>query len=185
MRKKGLQSHQTVQQITADVPTSSMMSVSFKTVPRAKVMVDDLVNFQLRPGSPNTLMAAIQSAGDKTLRTDGTRKDESKHSKRQSQPLDASRALMGITGEVDRRKEETSQASNGEPSREQLGTSQVTVVILEESDFIPDIHQVIPSDPCYGLPLVVNDGGGSELNYSEVVQVQHFQGIYYFESGCL
>ena len=40
-------------------------------------------------------------------------------------------------------------------------------------------------EPCCGLPLVAKDGGGSKLNYSELVQVQHFQGIYYFESGCL
>ena len=92
---------------------------------------------------------------------------------------------MEITGEVDNRKAETSRASSGEPSREQQGTLQVTVVVLDESDFAQDIHQVIPSEPCYGLPLVAKDGGGSKLNYSEVVQVQDFQGIYYFESGCL
>ena len=61
----------------------------------------------------------------------------------------------------------------------------MAVVVSEESDFTPDIHQVILSDPCYGLPLVANDGGGSVLNYSEVVHVQLFQGIYYFESDYL
>ena len=65
------------------------------------------------------------------------------------------------------------------------GTLQVTVVVSDESDFTPDIHQVIPSEPCYGLPLVAKDDGGSELNYSEAVEVQDFQGIYYFKSGCL
>ena len=92
---------------------------------------------------------------------------------------------MEITGEVSKRKAETSRAGGGEPSGKQPGTSQVTVVVSEESDFAPDIHQVILSEPCYGIPLVAKDGGGSKLNYSEVVQVQHFQGIYYFESGCL
>ena len=82
-RKKGLQSHQTMQQMTADVPTSSMMSIPVKTVLRAKVMVDDLVNFQSRLGSPNTLMAAIKSTSGKMSGTDGTGKDESKHSKKQ------------------------------------------------------------------------------------------------------
>ena len=81
-RKKGLQSHQTMQQMTADMQTSSMMSVPIMTVPQAKVMVDDLVNFQSRPGSPNTLMAAIKGAGGKTSGTDGTGKDESKHGKK-------------------------------------------------------------------------------------------------------
>ena len=92
---------------------------------------------------------------------------------------------MEITGKVSRRKAETSQIGSGKPSMKQLGTTQVTVVVLEESDFTPDIHQVIPSEPCYGPPLVAKDGGGVELNYSEMVQVQHFQGIYYFKSGCL
>ena len=58
-REKGPQSHQTMQQMTANTLTSSMISVPIRTVPWAKVMADDLVNFQLRPGSLNTLMAAI------------------------------------------------------------------------------------------------------------------------------
>ena len=115
--------------MTADVPTSSMMSVPIMTVLRAKMMVDDLVNFQSRPGSPNSLMAATKGASGKTSGTDGTKKDESKHGKKQPQPPDATRALMEITGEVGKRKAETSRASGGEPSREQLGTSQVTVVV--------------------------------------------------------
>ena len=149
--------------MTADVPTSSMMSVLIKTVLRAKVMVDDLVNFQSRPGSPNTLMAAIKGASGKTSGTDGTRKDEMKHSKKQPQPPDSTRVLVEITGKVGKREAEASRASSGEPSREQPVTSQVTVVDSEESDFAPDIHQVIPLEPCYGLPLVAKDGGGSEL----------------------
>ena len=80
---------------------------------------------------------------------------------------------------------ETSRASGGEPSGEQHGTSWVTVVVSDESDFAPDIHQVIPPESCYGLPLIAKDGGGSKLNYSEVVKVQDFQGIYYFEPGYL
>ena len=71
-RKKGPQSHQTMQQMTVDAPTSSMISVPIRTVPRAKVMADDLVNFQSRPDSPNTLMAAIKGIGSKTSETDGT-----------------------------------------------------------------------------------------------------------------
>ena len=158
-----------MQQMTADVPTSYMMSIPITTVPRAKGMVDDLVNFQSRPGSPNTLMAAIKGTSGKTSGTDGTGKDESKHGKKQPRPPDATRALMEITGEVSKRKAETSRAGGGEPSREQLGASQVTVVFLEESDFAPDIHQVILSEPCCSLPLVAKDGGGSKLNYNEAV----------------
>ena len=72
-----------MQQMTADVPTSSMMSIPVKTVLRVKVMVDDLINFQSRPGSPNTLMAAIKGADGKMSGTDGTRKDELKYGKKQ------------------------------------------------------------------------------------------------------
>ena len=162
-----------------------MISVPIRTVLWAKVMVDDLVNLQSRPGSLNTLMAAIKGIGGKMSGTDGTRKDDSRHGKKQPQPPDATRALMEITGEVNKRKAETSRAGSGESSGEQHGTSQVTVVVSDKSDLAPDIHQVIPSDLCYGLPLVAKDGGGSELNYSEAVKVQDFQGIYYLESGCL
>ena len=140
-------------------------------------MADDLVNFQSRPGSLNTLMAAIKGVGSKTSGTDGTEKDEARHGKKQPQTPDATRVLMEITGKFDKRKAET--------SREQYQTSQVTVVVSDKSDFTPDIHQVILLDPCYSLPLIAKDGGGSKLNYSEAVKVRDFQGIYYFESGCL
>ena len=61
----------------------------------------------------------------------------------------------------------------------------MTVVVSDESDFTPDIHQVILLEPCYGLLLIAKDGGGSELNDREAIEVRDFQGIYYFESGCL
>ena len=76
-------------------------------------------------------MAAIKGTSDKTSGTDGTRKDDSKHSKKQPQSPDATRALMEITGKVNKWKAETSQPSSGEPSGEQPGTSQVTVVGFE------------------------------------------------------
>ena len=72
--------------------------------------------------------------------------------------------------------------NSAKPTGEQPETSQVTVVVLGESDFSPDTHQVIPLEPHYGPPLVAKDSGGFKLSYSEVV---HFQDIYYFESGCL
>ena len=112
--------------MTADAPTSSMISIPIRTVPWAKVMVDDLVNFQSRPGSPNSLMAATKGNGGKTSGTDGTGKDELRHGRKQPQPPDGTRLLMEITGKVNKRKAETSRASGGEPSREQHRTSQVT-----------------------------------------------------------
>ena len=52
-------------------------------------------------------------------------------------------------------------------------------------DFTPDTHQVIPLEPCYGPLLIAKDSNSFELGYYEAVQVQQFQGIYYFKSGCL
>ena len=46
-------------------------------------MADDLVNFQSRLGSPNTLMPAIKGIGGKTSGMDRTRKDEVRHGKKQ------------------------------------------------------------------------------------------------------
>ena len=74
---------------------------------------------------------------------------------------------------------------SAEPTGEPPEALQVTVVVSGESNFTPDIHQVIPSEPHYGPPLVAKDSGGFEMRYSEAVQVKHFQGIYYFELGCL
>ena len=82
-RKKGLQFHQTMQQMTEDALTNSMISISVRTVPRAKVIAVDLVNFQSRPDSLNTLMAAIKGIVSKTSGTDGTEKDEVRHDKKQ------------------------------------------------------------------------------------------------------
>ena len=59
VKRKG-HSHQAIQQSTADTPTSAMLSVSIKTVPPTKVLIDDLVNFSLRPGSPNPLKVAAE-----------------------------------------------------------------------------------------------------------------------------
>ena len=77
-------------------------------------------------------MAAIKGPSGKTSGTDETGKDESKHGKKQPQPPDATRALMEITGKVSKRKAETSKVGSGEPSGEQLGTSQVIVVVWKK-----------------------------------------------------
>ena len=51
-------SHPTIQQSATDALTSAMMSVLIMTVPPARVLVDDLLNFTLRPGLPNPLKVA-------------------------------------------------------------------------------------------------------------------------------
>ena len=55
-KKKGTHSHQTMQQVTADTPASSITAVPIQYIPQAKVIAEDLINLQSRPGSPNTLM---------------------------------------------------------------------------------------------------------------------------------
>ena len=75
--------------------------------------------------------------------------------------------------------------NSAEPTGEQPEALQVAVMVSEESDFTPDTYQVIPLEPCYGPPLIAKDNNGFELGYCEAVQVQQFQGIYYFKSGCL
>ena len=70
--------------------------------------------------------------------------------------------LAEITGEVNRRKTRTPMTGSTEPTGEQPEASQVAIMVLEESDFTPDTHQVIPSELCYGPLLIAKDSGGFE-----------------------
>ena len=72
-----------------------------------------------------------------------------------------------------------------EPHNPKPGTSQLTLIISEESEFADDPHQVIPTEDCYGLPLVQRQCGGFECDYQSPAEVEEFQGIYYYESGYL
>ena len=49
-KKKGTHSHQTTQQIIVDTPASSTTAVPIQHVPWAKVIAEDLINLQSRPG---------------------------------------------------------------------------------------------------------------------------------------
>ena len=55
-RKKGSHLHQTMQQVTVDTPASSITAVPIQHVLQAKVIAEDLINLQSKPGSPNTLV---------------------------------------------------------------------------------------------------------------------------------
>ena len=61
------------------------------------------------------------------------------------------------------------EADNLEP-----GISQLAAIISEETDFVADQHQVIPTDKCFGLPIVPRQSGGFELNYRDAVEVTDF-----------
>ena len=47
-----------MQQVTADTPASFIIAVLIQHIPWAKVIAEDLINLQLRLGSPNTLVMA-------------------------------------------------------------------------------------------------------------------------------
>ena len=57
-KKKGTHSHHIMQQVTVDTPASSITAVPIQHIPQAKVIAEDLINLQSRPGSPNTLVMA-------------------------------------------------------------------------------------------------------------------------------
>ena len=153
------------------------MSVPIRTVPPAKVIIDDMVNLSLRLGSPNPLMAAIKSdklSGSVDL----------KH-KRQPCPPDTARALVELPSEIGRRRTEFLIASSNKPTGNQPKALLVAIHVAGESDFTVDAHQVIPSEPCYSPPLGASTSGGLKTGYDGAVQVIDFQGMYYFESGYL
>ena len=60
---------------------------------------------------------------------------------------------------------------SSEPTGGQPEALQVAIMVLEESDFAVDAHQVIPLEPHYGPSLMAKDGGSFKLGYSEAVQV--------------
>ena len=177
-KKKGTHSHQTMQQVTADTPASSITAVPIQHVPQAKVIAEDLINLQSRLGSPNTLLMAASESTSSHSRG-------GRNGKREPWPPPESRALTNITGSTGSgsgvaARKDGEEADNLEPE-----ISQLAAITSEESDFAADRHQVIPKDKCFGLLVVPRQNGGFEFNYRDAVEVTNFQGIYYFESGYL
>ena len=64
-----------------------------------------------------------------------------------------------------------------EPHNPKPGTSQLTPIISEESEFADDPHQVIPTEDCYGLPLIQRQCGGFKHDYWSPVEVENFKGF--------
>ena len=145
-KKKGTKSHWTMQQVTADTPASSITAVPIQHIPWAKVIAEDLINLQSRPGSPNTLvMAASESTS--------SRGRGGRSGKREPWPPSESRALANITrstgsGSGVAARKDGEEADNLEP-----GISQLAAISSEESDFAADRHQMILTDKCFGLPI--------------------------------
>ena len=66
-------------------------------------------------------------------------------------------------------RKDSEETDNLEP-----GVSQLTAIISEMSDFATDRHQMIPTDKCFGLPMVPRQSGDFELNYKDAVEVTNF-----------
>ena len=152
-----------------------MMSVPIKAVPPSKVLIDDMVNFSLRPGSPNPLKVAVE----------GDRLPADLKQKKQPHPPDVTRVLTELPSNTGRRKPELLTADSSKLVENQPKASLVAVHVSAESDFAADVHQVIPSEPCYSPALWLSAGRDLKMGYDGAVQVVDFEGMYYFESGYL
>ena len=135
-------SRPTIQQPATDAQTRAMMSVPITTVPPARVLVDDLLNFASRPGSSNPLKVA---AGSDKLPADSKQK-------KLPGPPDLSRVFTELPSDTRGRKPEPL-AADSNPAENQPQALLVAVYISVESDFAADLHQMIPSEPCYSPPL--------------------------------
>ena len=130
-KKKGTHSHCTMQQVTADTPASSITAVPIQHVPWAKVIVEDLINLQLRPGSPNTLVMAASESTSGQSRGDRT-------GKREPQPPPESRALTHITRSTPSGSGVAARKDGEEADNLKPGILQLAAITSKESDFAAD-----------------------------------------------
>ena len=105
--------------------------------------------------------------------------------KNKPQPLLESWALADITGSTSGGSGGAAGGDGEEPYKLKPGTSQLTLIISEESEFADDPHQVIITEDCYGLPLIQRHCGGFKHEYRSLAEVEEFRGIYYYESSYL
>ena len=165
-KTKGTHSHQTMQQVTADTPASSITAVPIQYVPWAKVIAEDLINLRLRLGSPNTLVMAASESTSSHGRG-------GRSGKREPRPSLESRALTNITRSTGSGSG-VAAGKDGEEDNPGPRISQLTAIASEESDFTADRHQMIPMDKCFGLPGIPRQSGGCKLNYRDAVEVTDF-----------
>ena len=127
-KKKGTHSHGTMQQVTADTPASSITAVPIQHVPQAKVIAEDLINLQVRPGSPNTLVTA---ASESTRSCGGGGRSGT----REPQPPSESRTLANITRITGSGSSVAARKKGEEADNLELGISQLAAITSKESDF--------------------------------------------------
>ena len=175
-RQKKFHSHPIMQQMAVNTPASSITAVPIQHVPWAKVVAEDLINLQSRQGSPNALVVAASDTGRRVTNqsTSSHDKGETASEKNEPQPPLESRALAHITGSTGGGSGGAARGDGEEPHNLKPGTSQLTLTISEESEFVDDPHQVIPTKDCYGLPLIQRQCGSFQHNYQSPAEVEEF-----------
>ena len=175
-RQKKFCSHPITQQMAVNTPSSSITAVPIQHIPWAKVVREDLINLQLRWGSPNTLVVAASGTGRRVMSqfTSSHGKGETTSEKNEPQPPLESRALADITGSTSGGSGGAARGDGEEPHNLKPGISQLTLIISEESEFADNPHQVIPTEDCYGLPLIQRQCGSFERDYQSPAEVEEF-----------
>ena len=175
-RQKKFCSHPITQQMAVNAPASSITAVPIQHIPWAKVVAEDLINLQSRWGSPNTLVVAASDTGRRVMSqsTSSHGKGETASEKNEPQPPLESRALADITESTGGGSGGAAGGDGEEPHNPKPGTSQLALIISEESEFADDPHQVIPTEDCYGLPLIQRQCGGFEHDYQSLAEVEEF-----------
>ena len=162
--------------MAVNTPASSITAVPIQHVPHAKGVTEDLINLQSRQDSPNALVVAASDTGRRVTSqsTSSHGKGETASEKNEPQPPLESRALADITGSTDGGSGGAARGDGEEPHNPKPGTSQLTLIISEESEFADDLHQVIPTEDYYGLPLIQRQCGGFKHDSWSLAEVEEF-----------
>ena len=96
------------------------------------------------------MVLAASDTGQRVMSqsTSGCGKGETRSEKNEPQPPLESRALEDITGSTSGGSGRAARGDGEEPHNPKPGTSELTLIISEESEFADDLHQVIPTEDC-------------------------------------
>ena len=128
-----------------NIPASSITAISIQHIPWAKVVMEDLINLQLRWGLPNTLVVTASDTGRRVMSesTSSHGKGETTGIKNKPRPPLESRALPDITGNIGGGsggaargivKNQTTQ-SQGPPSSLKLSLRRVSLLTIHTKRF--------------------------------------------------
>ena len=117
-------------------------------------------------------MVAASDTGQRV--TSQSTSGHGKSEENEPQPSQESRALADITGSTGGGSGGTAGRDGEVPHNPKPGTSQLTLIISEDSEFADNLHQVIPTEDCYGLPLIQRHCGGFEHDFWHPAEVEEF-----------